>query len=73
MSQFSVTADEFDDKCGAYVHMKFGPTLYFFKIYANGYKRILRDEDSGQEIETETEYVLVDKFDPATFDARYQC
>jgi hypothetical protein len=59
-----VTADEFDDKCGAYVGMKFGPTLYFFKVYENGYKHILRDEDTGQEIEAETEYVLVDNFAP---------
>ena len=62
-----VTADEFDDKCGAYVCMKFNPSLYFFKVYENGYKHILRDEDTGQEIEDETEYVLVDNFDPETF------
>lgn len=63
----TVSSEDFKQKCGNLINMVFGPSLWFYKVYENGYAHILRDDFYGNEIESESEYVLVDDFDPTSF------
>ncbi len=53
-----VSDDDFMRYCGKYVEMQFDFSLYYKKVFENGYIVICRDADTGAEDEDETEYHL---------------